>query len=134
MAKNYFFKVANVECYTTKNDLQNVAFLVQYTYNIEDDQGNFVSDSGVASLPEPDASTFTAVEELTQEDVISWLETIVDVEAIKVRLDHKYNERVNPTKKVFTIPVQQTVQGNNIADEVAGEESAATEESTEETV
>lgn len=109
MANTYQFITEHVECYTQKNDLSNVVFLIHWRYNAQDENGNESNQWGVTNLSDPDPDNFTAVEDLTQEKIASWIEVNVDLPALQSILDDKIQEKITPSKAIFTIPVNQTL-------------------------
>ena len=52
----------------------------------------------------PDADTFTAYDELTKEQVISWLESILDVPQLKEYLAEQINLQANPVTALLPPP------------------------------
>jgi len=52
----------------------------------------------------PDAATFTNYEELTKEQVVGWLESVLDVPQLKENLEEKISLQVNPTHATLNPP------------------------------
>jgi hypothetical protein len=52
----------------------------------------------------PDANAFTAYEELTKEQVVGWLESILDVPQIKEYLEEQINLQANPIQTTLAPP------------------------------
>jgi len=52
----------------------------------------------------PDSDTFTAYDELTKEQVIGWLEGILDVPQLKEYLAYKISIQVNPVTALLPPP------------------------------
>ena len=52
----------------------------------------------------PDADTFTAYDELTKEQVVSWLESVLDVPQLKENLDEQINLQANPVTAILPPP------------------------------
>ena len=52
----------------------------------------------------PDATTFTNYEELTKEQVVSWLESVLDVSQLKENLEEQINLQANPTHALLNPP------------------------------
>lgn len=52
----------------------------------------------------PDADTFTNYEELTKEQVVSWLESVLDVPQLKENLEEQINLQANPITAILPPP------------------------------
>ena len=52
----------------------------------------------------PDANTFTNYEELTKEQVVGWLESVLDVPQLKENLEEQINLQANPTHATLNPP------------------------------
>lgn len=141
MANIYNFRINSVECHTNLDGLENVIFQVHYTYIAQDEAQEYrVYINNTISLDAPEAGSFVNFNDLRDADVISWIEPLVNTEKLQENLDVMLQEKMQPTKVTLTLKsdevetsTQTTVDASD-AEQVEGEESAATEESTEETV
>ena len=52
----------------------------------------------------PDADTFTAYDELTKEQVVGWLESVLDVPQLKENLEEQINLQANPVTAILPPP------------------------------
>jgi hypothetical protein len=52
----------------------------------------------------PDATTFTNYEELTKEQVVGWLESVLNVPQLKENLEEQINLQANPTHALLAPP------------------------------
>lgn len=52
----------------------------------------------------PDADFFTNYEELTKEQVVGWLESVLDVPQLKENLEEQINLQANPTHATLPPP------------------------------
>jgi hypothetical protein len=52
----------------------------------------------------PDSTTFTNYEELTKEQVVDWLESVLDVPQLKENLEEQINLQANPTHALLNPP------------------------------
>jgi hypothetical protein len=52
----------------------------------------------------PDANTFTAYDELTKEQVVGWLESVIDVAQLKENLAEQINLQANPVTAILPPP------------------------------
>ena len=77
-------------------ELSNVIETVHYRYQATD--GEHTADVyGSVGLEAPDAESFKPFEEVTEADVIAWLESKLDVEAMQSGLDAQLDAIANPT-------------------------------------
>jgi hypothetical protein len=126
MANTYKIKIDSVDVKTLVGDMSNVVFNVYYSYHVIDENSNTASfSSGIVELPEPDPSSFTNFEELTQSVVISWIENLIDQDQLKSIVDSLLDEKINPRIISRSIPLD--------IEDLATEETT-TEETTQETV
>lgn len=52
----------------------------------------------------PESGLFTNYQDLTKEQVVGWLESILDVNQLKESLAYQINLQVNPTHAVLPLP------------------------------
>jgi len=119
MANTYSFKINAVDVHTAVGDLQKVIYNVHWSYFAEDENGNKGSIIGVQSMEEPNSENFIAFESLVQSDIISWIEPLMDLEQMKLRVDSIVSEIAAPTRQTLQVPISL---------------DTTTEETTEETV
>lgn len=122
---NYTWKINAVDCYTTKDGLEKVAYNVHWSYFATNGE-HTASMIGVQSIGEPNPDNFVAFEDLTEEQVVSWIEAAMDVEQMKANLDKQIEDLIAP--KVVTLqlnrPVVQPVEeqaSENVSDDPAVE-------------
>lgn len=121
MATTYKFRINAVDVYTSKNDLEKVIYNVHWSYIAEDENGNTASLIGVKKLSEPSAETFVSFDTLIQDDIISWIEPLMEIEVMQANLDAKIAEKIAPTIQTLQVPLSLV-------------EEAVEETTTEETV
>ena len=77
-------------------ELSNIIETVHYRYQATD--GEHTADVyGSVGLEAPDAESFKPFEEVTEADVIAWLEAKLDVEAMQEGLSNQLDAIANPT-------------------------------------
>ena len=118
---NYTWRINAVDCYTSKDGLEKVAYNVHWSYFATNGE-HTASMIGVQSIGEPNPDNFVAFEDLTEETVIAWIEAAMDVEQMQANLDKQIEDLVAP--KVVTLqlnkPVIQPAEeqvAENVADE-----------------
>jgi len=118
---NYKWVINAVDCYTAKDGLEKVAYNIHWSYFATEGE-HTASMIGVQSIGEPNPDNFVAFEDLTEEQVVSWISAAMDVEQMQANLDKQIEDIVAP--KVVTLqlnkPVIQPVQeqvAENVTDE-----------------
>ena len=102
MAIAYTWNCTTVDTYPTKSDQTDVIFNVHWRLNgVDDTEDENTGDSyGVVSLDTEDLSTFTAFADITEADVIGWVEAALgedQVTALKTSIDAQIAEKITPT-------------------------------------
>ena len=102
MAIAYTWNCTTVDTYPTKSDQADVIFNVHWRLNgVDDTEDENAGDSyGVVSLDTEDLSTFTAFADITEADVIGWVEAVLgedQVASIKTSIDAQIAEKITPT-------------------------------------
>lgn len=94
----YTWEISALECKVKDGDLENVIYTIHYRYTANNEaEEEVTSDTyGSVVLSTPDAVSFVPYDDVTEEIVIGWLESSVDVEALKERLDKQIDLQVNP--------------------------------------
>jgi len=110
MAITYTWNCKTVDTYPTKSDQADVIFNVHWRLTgVDDTEDLNSSDSyGVVSLDTEDLSTFTAFADVTEANVIGWVEATLgthQVASIKTSIDNQIAEKITPTVVTKTIGV-----------------------------
>lgn len=106
MANTYTWKINAVDCYTSKDGLENVAYNVHWTL-IATDGEHTTSSIGVNSIGSPNPDNFVPFDQLTEEQVVSWITASMDVEQMQANLDKQIEDLVAP--KVVTLQLNKPV-------------------------
>jgi hypothetical protein len=100
---NYYFRIKNIYCYPTYQNLENVVFTIIWDY--VDDVYSF-SIPGSTDIPFNSENSYTPYESLTESQVLSWVEQytstaiIEDAQtqiAFRIEEANKAPEVINPT-------------------------------------
>lgn len=95
------------------NGLEKVITRVRYNYVGVDENGNEGVFNGATPMPEPNAKGYKPFEELTAEDIVSWLEATADKPHMQERIAKQIETKVAP-KYVETpapwAPVEEVVE------------------------
>ena len=99
---NYKWVIASLDAKIQDGELSNIIETVHYRYQATD--GEHTADVyGSVGLEAPDAESFKPFEEVTEADVIAWLEAKLDVEAMQSGLDAQLDAIANPTHINLTL-------------------------------
>ena len=88
---NISWKILKLECIPNKNGLENVVFHVHYEYI-----GEKTIDGISYSASSYGVINFTPVNELTKEQVFSWIENKVDSFALNIALENNIESQQKP--------------------------------------
>lgn len=118
MANTYRFRINSVDTYTNKTieetDLADVVYNVHWSYIGEDENGNSAHIIGVESVSDPDPSSFTSFDDLTQSQVIAWIEPNFVLSEMQANLDKQISEIVAPTVRNRQIPPDESAENEEI--------------------
>ena len=100
----YYFKINAVDAHVSQEGLDNVVYNVHYSYIGEDENGNVATQLGVQHIPYVDPENFVAFDQLTQADVIAWIEPELPIADFQANLDQQLSELAAPTKVTLQVP------------------------------
>lgn len=105
MANTYKLHINAVDAHASKNQLEKVIYNVYWTLfgENEDKVQSFVI--GNYELGDPDPENFTSYENLTQDDVVQWIEPHINIDELKREVDFLISQKVKPSKLTLRIPV-----------------------------
>ena len=110
----YKFKINAVDAHVSQDGLDNVIYNVHYSYIGEDQNGNVTTRIGVHAVQPPNSDSFLPFDQLTQADVISWIESDLPVQQMQQDLDLQLAELAAPTK--VTLQVPETLADNEVVE------------------
>jgi hypothetical protein len=92
----YSWIISDLVAKIQDGELSNIIETVHWRYQATD--GEHTADVyGSVGLEAPDAESFKPFEEVTEADVIAWLESKLDVEAMQEGLSKQLDAIANPT-------------------------------------
>lgn len=108
----YNWVIAQLDTKPQEGELNDVVSTVHWRYQATD--GEFNGDVyGAMACGTPSETDFTAYPELTEAQVISWLEAGLDVPALQASLDAQIENQKNPpivSKPLPWIPVEAPIE------------------------
>jgi beta-glucanase (GH16 family) len=92
---NYKWVISQLDTAPSEDALTDVVKTIHWRYQATD--ADYSADIyGSMACATPSDTNFTAYDDLTQDDVISWLEAGLDVDAFKENLDKQIEDQKNP--------------------------------------
>ena len=125
----YTWTISRLDCAPSENGLINVVKVIHWGLTGVDENGVSASMSNSYPLSTPSPEAFTDYSTLTQETVISWLESSLDVGYIKSRLSNEIASQYNPP--ITSLPLPWTKVEEPV---VVEEETTTTEQTLEEKI
>ena len=84
METNYNWTISALNCKVKEGTLENIVNIVHWRLSASND--NFTADTySATAMPFPSGDNFTAYNDLTKQQVVQWLETILDSELIEIK-------------------------------------------------
>jgi hypothetical protein len=95
MAKQYQWVISQLDTAPSEDALTDVVKIVHWRYQATD--ADYSADIyGAMACATPSDTDFTVYDDLTQDQVIAWLEASLDVDAFKENLDQQIEDQKNP--------------------------------------
>jgi|LakMenE01Jun11ns_1017448.scaffolds.fasta_scaffold9405192_2 hypothetical protein len=101
---NYTWEFPAFECKTDENGLEKVITNVHWVYRGQDenDISGYIYGNQILESANPD--NFTPFTQISEEQVISWMENIVDIEAMKASIVTQIDQIKAPTSVTLAAP------------------------------
>lgn len=97
--------ISAMECRVHEDNMDDVVIIVHWRFQaneIHDEKDYFAETYGATSVGMPDPENFTPYDQLTEEQVVGWLEAELDVPAMTASLQENIDLQINPV--VVTLP------------------------------
>ena len=98
----YKWEFPAFDCKVDENGLNKVVTTVHWIYNGTDEDGISATIYGAQAVGEPNPDAFTPYPDLSEEQVIEWMEETMDVEALQANLAAQIELIINPV--IVTLP------------------------------
>lgn len=111
METTYNWVVSQMDTLPSLDGLTDVVAIVHYRRNataIDGEKTYFADIYGTMACQTPSETDFTAYPDLTFEQVCSWLDAGLDVEALNTNLDAQIENQINPPIIVLPNPWNPT--------------------------
>ena len=103
MANTYELTINYVEAHRQLNGLEKVIHKVHYYYKVTDENNKHATLIRFIDLPEVDATSFVAFDDITIEMVKSWIIPLIDEPSLQVEADNTLQEVIYPSNLILEI-------------------------------
>jgi hypothetical protein len=102
----YNWIINALDCKVDENNLQDVVYMVHWTYDATNENGITASMYGAQNVSSPNPEDFTPYSQITKSQVVSWLEASMDVEKMQNNLNTQINSITNPVNITPALPFE----------------------------
>ena len=88
--------ISNWDVKVNEENLNDVVVVLHYRRQLTDGEVT-VDTYSTLSLAAPDPANFTPIDQITRPQLIEWLESSLDVQAIDASLERELQEKLNPS-------------------------------------
>ena len=107
MDTNFKWVISQLNCAVESEGLPNVINTIHWRYNatkVEGDKTYFAETYGASSVAQPNPQNFTPYADVTEQEVINWLEQILPVEEMQLSLEANIDLQINPVEVTLPLP------------------------------
>ena len=107
METNFQWVISQLNCAVESEGLPNVINMIHWRYNatkVEGDKTYFADTYGASNVSQPNPQNFTPYKDVTEAEVINWLEQILPVEDMQSRLEANITLQINPVEVTLPLP------------------------------
>jgi hypothetical protein len=104
---NFQFVISQLNCAVESEGLPNVINVIHWRYQatqVDGDKTWFAETYGASSVGQPNPQNFVPYEDVTEAEVVSWLEEILPMEAMQASLEANIALQINPTEVTLPLP------------------------------
>ncbi len=104
---NFLWVISSLDCAVESEGLPNVINVIHYRYQatqVDGDKTWFAETYGASSVAQPNPQNFIPYEDVTEAEVISWLEEILPVDAMQASLEANIALQINPVEVTLPLP------------------------------
>ena len=102
---NFNWIISAMECLKKDGDLNDVVITIHWRY-IAEKEGFNTETYGSTTMPLPNGEDFTPYEDLTKDQVVGWLDSTLDVEAMQINLNKQIDLLINPINVTLLPPFE----------------------------
>ena len=107
MAVSYFWTINPLECYPTASGESDVVFTAHWQLHAQEIVNEVTwsaTSIGTAAVPLHSGSEFIPFEDLTEEEVVAWLDVVADKPHMQQQIQKQINNQTNPQNVPAPLP------------------------------
>jgi hypothetical protein len=107
METNFQWVISQLNCAVELEGLPNVINVIHWRYNatkVEGDKTYFAETYGASNVSQPNPQTFIPYEDVTEQEIINWLEQILPIQAMQSSLEANIALQINPVEVTLPLP------------------------------
>ena len=124
----YTWSISKLDCAPSENGLTDVVKTIHWIFTGKDENGTSAAIGNSYPLPSPTPESFTDYSTLTQETVIGWLESNLDVGYLQTYLANEIVSKYNPPITPLPLPWVKVEEPTPTLEEVVPVEEPVVEE------
>lgn len=105
---NYKWVISALDSYPkTADDLTDVICVIHWRYQaeqVQDDKTYFAEVYGASGVAQPNPQSFIPYEDVTEAEIVSWLEATLPIDAMKEGLEANIELKINPKEVSLPLP------------------------------
>lgn len=105
--------ISQLNCAVESEGLPNVINVIHWRYNatqVDGEKTYFADTYGASSVGQPNPQNFVPYEDVTEAEVISWLEAILPIEDMQASLEANIELQINPVEVTLPLPWATTTE------------------------
>ncbi len=113
MKTNFQWVISQLNCAVESEGLPNVINIIHWRYNatqVDGDKTYFSETYGASSVAQPNPQNFTPYADVTEQEVINWLEEILPVEDMQSSLEANIALEINPVEVILPLPWNSVIE------------------------
>ena len=116
METNFEWVIAQLNCAVEAEGLSDVINVIHWRYNatqVDGDKTYFADIYGSSGVAQPNPENFIPYADVTEQEVIGWLEQILPVEDMQLSLEANIALQINPVEVTLPLPWTPVPEQNN---------------------
>ena len=104
---NFEWVISQLNCAVESEGLPDVINMIHWRYNatqVDGDKTYFADTYGASSVAQPNPQNFIPYADVTEAEVIGWLEEILPVDAMQASLEANIALQINPVEVTLPLP------------------------------
>ena len=111
METNFQWVISQLNCAVESEGLPNVINTIHWRYNatkVEGDKKYFAETYSASNVSQPNPQNFIPYKDVTEQEIINWLEQILPVQAMQSILEANIDFQINPVEVTLPLPWSPT--------------------------